>query len=188
MSSGSNPVSRRRAGEKKNFRTAREARRRGAATARRDRGRGQQEKQENREAAGAPAPRPRCRTTAPLPPPDTDVSLPPPASLLPDTTTAPPSSTTDTAADAGAGGDPGSDRHPGVVKKALLHSPARASLERVRRLPPRASHAGLPSPNPFHRGADVPEHHAHPAHRGSGHRHRHQAISTGRHLPDRKRR
>jgi outer membrane protein assembly factor BamD len=32
---------------------------------------------------------------APLPPPDTDVSLPPPASLLPDTTTAPPSSTTD---------------------------------------------------------------------------------------------
>jgi outer membrane protein assembly factor BamD len=33
---------------------------------------------------------------APLPPPDTDVSLPPPASLLPDTTTAPPSSTTDT--------------------------------------------------------------------------------------------
>ncbi len=33
---------------------------------------------------------------APLPPPDTDVSLPPPASLLPDTSTAPPSSTTDT--------------------------------------------------------------------------------------------
>jgi outer membrane protein assembly factor BamD len=33
---------------------------------------------------------------APLPPPDTDVSLPPPASLLPDTTTAPSSSTTDT--------------------------------------------------------------------------------------------
>ena len=33
---------------------------------------------------------------APLPPPDTDVSLPPPASLLPDTTTAPPSSTIDT--------------------------------------------------------------------------------------------
>jgi outer membrane protein assembly factor BamD len=33
---------------------------------------------------------------APLPPPDTDLSLPPPASLLPDTTTAPPSSTTDT--------------------------------------------------------------------------------------------
>jgi outer membrane protein assembly factor BamD len=33
---------------------------------------------------------------APLPPPDTDMSLPPPASLLPDTTTAPPSSTTDT--------------------------------------------------------------------------------------------
>jgi outer membrane protein assembly factor BamD len=32
---------------------------------------------------------------APLPPPDTDVSLPPPASLLPDTTTAPPSSATD---------------------------------------------------------------------------------------------
>jgi outer membrane protein assembly factor BamD len=33
---------------------------------------------------------------ATLPPPDTDVSLPPPASLLPDTTTAPPSSTSDT--------------------------------------------------------------------------------------------
>jgi outer membrane protein assembly factor BamD (BamD/ComL family) len=33
---------------------------------------------------------------APLPPPDTDVSLPPPASLLPDTTTAPSSFTTDT--------------------------------------------------------------------------------------------
>ena len=32
----------------------------------------------------------------PLPPPDTDVSLPPPASLLPDNTTAPPSTTTDT--------------------------------------------------------------------------------------------
>jgi outer membrane protein assembly factor BamD len=32
---------------------------------------------------------------APLPPPDTDVSLPPPASLLPDITTAPPSSTFD---------------------------------------------------------------------------------------------
>lgn len=34
--------------------------------------------------------------TAPLPPPDIDMSLPPPASLLPDTTTAPPSSTTET--------------------------------------------------------------------------------------------
>jgi len=33
--------------------------------------------------------------TAPLPPPDIDMSLPPPASLLPDTTTAPPSSTTE---------------------------------------------------------------------------------------------
>jgi outer membrane protein assembly factor BamD len=32
----------------------------------------------------------------PLPPPDIDLSLPPPASLLPDTTTAPPSSATDT--------------------------------------------------------------------------------------------
>jgi len=32
---------------------------------------------------------------APLPPPDTDVSLPPPASLLPDTTTAPPSAEID---------------------------------------------------------------------------------------------
>lgn len=36
------------------------------------------------------------RNDAPLPAPDTDVSLPPPASLLPDTTTAPASSTTDT--------------------------------------------------------------------------------------------
>lgn len=35
------------------------------------------------------------RDTAPLPPPDVDISLPPPASLLPDTTTAPSSSTTD---------------------------------------------------------------------------------------------
>jgi len=34
---------------------------------------------------------------APLPPPDTDVSLPPPASLLPDNTTAPSSITIDTA-------------------------------------------------------------------------------------------
>lgn len=36
------------------------------------------------------------RNDAPLPPPDIDLSLPPPASLLPDTTTAPPSTTTDT--------------------------------------------------------------------------------------------
>ncbi|PZR70609.1 MAG: hypothetical protein DLM73_17405 [Chthoniobacterales bacterium] len=34
---------------------------------------------------------PSANETAPLPPPDTDVSLPPPASLLPDVTTAPPS-------------------------------------------------------------------------------------------------
>ena len=33
---------------------------------------------------------------APLPSPDIDLSLPPPASLLPDTTTAPPPSATDT--------------------------------------------------------------------------------------------
>ncbi|MFZ1218758.1 MAG: outer membrane protein assembly factor BamD [Chthoniobacterales bacterium] len=38
---------------------------------------------------------PSSNELAPLPPSDTDVSLPPPASLLPDTTTAPPSSTFD---------------------------------------------------------------------------------------------
>jgi len=38
---------------------------------------------------------PSSNELAPLPPSDTDVSLPPPASLLPDTTTAPPSSTLD---------------------------------------------------------------------------------------------
>jgi outer membrane protein assembly factor BamD len=38
---------------------------------------------------------PSANENAPLPPPDTDVSLPPPASLLPDITTAPPSSTFD---------------------------------------------------------------------------------------------
>jgi outer membrane protein assembly factor BamD len=38
---------------------------------------------------------PSSNQQAPLPPADTDVSLPPPASLLPDTTTAPPPSTSD---------------------------------------------------------------------------------------------
>lgn len=38
------------------------------------------------------APPPSSNETAPLPAPDTDTSLPPPASLLPDSTTAPPSS------------------------------------------------------------------------------------------------
>lgn len=41
---------------------------------------------------GAP---PSSNEMAPLPPPDADISLPPPASLLPDTTTAPPSSSFD---------------------------------------------------------------------------------------------
>jgi outer membrane protein assembly factor BamD len=41
------------------------------------------------------APPPSSNELAPLPPSDTDVSLPPPASLLPDTTTAPPSSLSD---------------------------------------------------------------------------------------------
>ena len=52
----------------------------------------------NKKLETAPGPRSETemRDDAPLPPPDTDVSLPPPASLLPDTTTAPPSSTTDT--------------------------------------------------------------------------------------------
>jgi outer membrane protein assembly factor BamD len=51
----------------------------------------------NKKIERAPGPRsePEMPSDAPLPPPDTDVSLPPPASLLPDTTTAPPSSTTD---------------------------------------------------------------------------------------------
>jgi outer membrane protein assembly factor BamD len=38
---------------------------------------------------------PSSNEQAPLPAPDTDISLPPPASLLPDTTTAPPSSTSE---------------------------------------------------------------------------------------------
>jgi len=47
-------------------------------------------KQHSSEESGPP---PSSNELAPLPPSDTDVSLPPPASLLPDTTTAPPSST-----------------------------------------------------------------------------------------------
>jgi outer membrane protein assembly factor BamD len=42
--------------------------------------------------SGEEGPPPSSNETAPLPAPDTDVSLPPPASLLPDSTTAPPSS------------------------------------------------------------------------------------------------
>jgi outer membrane protein assembly factor BamD len=44
------------------------------------------------------APPPSSNELAPLPPSDTDTSLPPPASLLPDTTTAPPSSTSESPA------------------------------------------------------------------------------------------
>ena len=44
----------------------------------------------SRNIEGAP---PSSNREAPLPPVDTDVSLPPPASLLPDSTTAPPSTT-----------------------------------------------------------------------------------------------
>jgi outer membrane protein assembly factor BamD len=51
----------------------------------------------NRKPTSAPGPRSESEMneTAPLPPPDVDMSLPPPASLLPDTTTAPPSSATE---------------------------------------------------------------------------------------------
>jgi len=56
----------------------------------------------NRKSRKPPAERyrseeapPSSNELAPLPPSDTDVSLPPPASLLPDTTTAPPSSLSD---------------------------------------------------------------------------------------------
>jgi outer membrane protein assembly factor BamD len=51
---------------------------------------------ESRQSEGPP---PSSNELAPLPPSDSDVSLPPPASLLPDTTTAPPSSTLDSAAE-----------------------------------------------------------------------------------------
>jgi outer membrane protein assembly factor BamD len=44
---------------------------------------------EGRTAAGGPAMRGSANDVAPLPPPETDLSLPPPASLSPDTTTAP---------------------------------------------------------------------------------------------------
>lgn len=47
---------------------------------------------------GDNSPPPSSNEMAPLPAPDTDVSLPPPASLLPDTTTAPPSSSESTPA------------------------------------------------------------------------------------------
>jgi outer membrane protein assembly factor BamD len=52
----------------------------------------------NKKMERPPGPRSEdeMHNEAPLPPPDTDVSLPPPASLLPDNTTAPSSSTTDT--------------------------------------------------------------------------------------------
>jgi len=47
------------------------------------------------ETSAGPRSEAEIHNDAPLPPPDTDMSLPPPASLLPDTTTAPPSSSTD---------------------------------------------------------------------------------------------
>jgi outer membrane protein assembly factor BamD len=52
----------------------------------------------NKKLETAPDPRSEAEihNDAPLPPPDIDLSLPPPASLLPDTTTAPPPSTADT--------------------------------------------------------------------------------------------
>jgi outer membrane protein assembly factor BamD len=50
----------------------------------------------NKRMEPAPDHRSEVHNDAPLPPPDNDVSLPPPASLLPDTTTAPPSTATDT--------------------------------------------------------------------------------------------
>jgi outer membrane protein assembly factor BamD len=45
------------------------------------------------ESAPGPRSESEVHNDAPLPPPDVDLSLPPPASLLPDTTTAPPSTT-----------------------------------------------------------------------------------------------
>jgi outer membrane protein assembly factor BamD len=53
-------------------------------------------KSKKMETAPGPRSEAEMHNDAPLPPPDTDLSLPPPASLLPDTTTAPPPSTTDT--------------------------------------------------------------------------------------------
>jgi outer membrane protein assembly factor BamD len=53
-------------------------------------------KNKKMETAPGPGSETEMHNDAPLPPPDTDASLPPPASLLPDTTTAPPSSLTDT--------------------------------------------------------------------------------------------
>jgi outer membrane protein assembly factor BamD len=53
-------------------------------------------KSKKMETTPGPRSEAEMHNDAPLPPPDTDMSLPPPASLLPDTTTAPPSSTTDT--------------------------------------------------------------------------------------------
>lgn len=50
----------------------------------------------NKKMETAPDRHSEGHNDAPLPPPDTDVSLPPPASLLPDTTTAPSSIATDT--------------------------------------------------------------------------------------------
>ncbi len=47
------------------------------------------------ETSAGPRSEAEMHNDAPLPPPDTDMSLPPPASLLPDTTTAPPSSATE---------------------------------------------------------------------------------------------
>ena len=52
-------------------------------------------KSKKTESSSAPRSESEMHNDAPLPPPDTDMSLPPPASLLPDTTTAPPSTATD---------------------------------------------------------------------------------------------
>jgi outer membrane protein assembly factor BamD len=55
-------------------------------------------KRKRRTADDNAAPPPSSNEMAPLPPSDTDVSLPPPASLLPDSTTAPPSTSESTPA------------------------------------------------------------------------------------------
>ena len=60
------------------------------------------------ESNRSEGPPPSSNELAPLPPSDTDASLPPPASLLPDTTTAPPSSSLDSAAEPSASPHPSS--------------------------------------------------------------------------------
>jgi outer membrane protein assembly factor BamD len=60
-------------------------------------------KQRTSEESGPP---PSSNEMAPLPPADTDTSLPPPASLLPDNTTAPPSSTSESTPEPSASPQP----------------------------------------------------------------------------------